>query len=183
MPLRPVSYADAHGDQTPFRLLGCLRCLLSRPRRRDPRPPTPSRRPETGESLWRTVHLLGPGPLGVPPSSLERLEGVPGSGQAGDRDRLAPPLVPPLLAPEVSWPPHETGRDPPPNPPDGPGEPNLGHSEDSRPEPTKLRSQSWATFLKNHAPDHRPDEPAELGNLVALPRLGGLHHRYSRRAA
>ncbi len=37
--------------------------------------------------------------------------------------------------------------------------------------------------LGKDAPDHRPNEPAELGNVVALPRLGGLHHRYSRRAA
>ena len=33
------------------------------------------------------------------------------------------------------------------------------------------------------APEHRPVEPPELGNVVALPRLGGLHHRYCRRAA
>jgi transposase InsO family protein len=37
--------------------------------------------------------------------------------------------------------------------------------------------------LGNDAPDRRPNEPPELGNVVALPRLGGLHHRYSRRAA
>jgi V8-like Glu-specific endopeptidase len=37
--------------------------------------------------------------------------------------------------------------------------------------------------LGKDAPDHRPIEPANLGNVVALPRLGGLHHRYSRRAA
>jgi hypothetical protein len=105
-----------------------------------------------------------------------------------------------------------------------------------RPEPTKPRSQTWASFLKNHArdivavdmfvvptirfqvlyifiilgrhaqrllaeffawynqdrvhlalakdaPDHRSVEPPELGKVVSLPRLGGLHHRYSRRAA
>jgi hypothetical protein len=37
--------------------------------------------------------------------------------------------------------------------------------------------------LGKDAPDHRPNEPAGLGKVVALPRLGGLHHRYSRRAA
>jgi putative transposase len=37
--------------------------------------------------------------------------------------------------------------------------------------------------LGKDAPDHRPTEPAELGRVVALPRLGGLHHRYCRRAA
>jgi transposase InsO family protein len=37
--------------------------------------------------------------------------------------------------------------------------------------------------LGKDAPDHRAIEPPELGKVVVLPRLGGLHHRYSRRAA
>ena len=37
--------------------------------------------------------------------------------------------------------------------------------------------------LGKDAPDHRPVEPPELGKVVALPRVGGLHHRYFRRAA
>ena len=37
--------------------------------------------------------------------------------------------------------------------------------------------------LGKDAPDHRSVEPPELGKVVAFPRLGGLHHRYSRRAA
>jgi putative transposase len=37
--------------------------------------------------------------------------------------------------------------------------------------------------LGKDAPDHRPLEPPELGKVVGLPRLGGLHHRYCRRAA
>ncbi len=37
--------------------------------------------------------------------------------------------------------------------------------------------------LAKDAPDYRPVEPPELGKVVSLPRLGGLHHRYSRRAA
>ena len=37
--------------------------------------------------------------------------------------------------------------------------------------------------LGKDAPDHRPMELPELGKVVALPRLGGLHHRYCRRAA
>jgi transposase InsO family protein len=36
--------------------------------------------------------------------------------------------------------------------------------------------------LGNEAPDHRAIEPPDLGGVVVLPRLGGLHHRYSRRA-
>jgi transposase InsO family protein len=37
--------------------------------------------------------------------------------------------------------------------------------------------------LGKDAPDHRPVEPRELGKVVSLSCLGGLHHRYSRRAA
>jgi len=37
--------------------------------------------------------------------------------------------------------------------------------------------------LGKDAPDHRNVEPPDRGKVVALPRLGGLHHRYCRRAA
>jgi len=37
--------------------------------------------------------------------------------------------------------------------------------------------------LGKDAPDYRTVEPPEFGKVVSLPRLGGLHHRYSRRAA
>jgi len=37
--------------------------------------------------------------------------------------------------------------------------------------------------LGKDAPLHRPVEGPGLGKVVALPRLGGLHHRYCRRAA
>jgi transposase InsO family protein len=37
--------------------------------------------------------------------------------------------------------------------------------------------------LAKDAPDHRPVEPPEIGTVVVFPRLGGLHHRYARRAA
>jgi hypothetical protein len=32
-------------------------------------------------------------------------------------------------------------------------------------------------------PEHRPIQPPELDTVIALPQLGGLHHRYERRAA
>jgi putative transposase len=37
--------------------------------------------------------------------------------------------------------------------------------------------------LAKDAPDGRPVEAPEMGGIVSLPRLGGLHHRYFRRAA
>jgi putative transposase len=37
--------------------------------------------------------------------------------------------------------------------------------------------------LQKDAPDGRPIERAEVGRVVALPEVGGLHHRYVRQAA
>src|SRR2546421_903554 len=37
--------------------------------------------------------------------------------------------------------------------------------------------------LEKDAPEPRAVEPPELGRVVALPHVGGLHHRYVRRAA
>jgi hypothetical protein len=76
----------------------------------------------------------------------------------------------------------------------------------------KPPSQTWRTFLRNHigqivaadffddalsfvlqslthlslnkdTPIHRPIAPPGDGRVVAIPQLGGLHHRYERRAA
>lgn len=49
--------------------------------------------------------------------------------------------------------------------------------------------QAWYNEERPHlalakdAPDHRPVETPAMGAVVSLPRLGGLHHRYARRAA
>ena len=37
--------------------------------------------------------------------------------------------------------------------------------------------------LEKDSPEPRPIEPPELGEVVELPLVGGLHHRYTRRAA
>ncbi len=37
--------------------------------------------------------------------------------------------------------------------------------------------------LDKDAPDARPIEPAVAGRIMQLPEVGGLHHRYIRRAA
>jgi hypothetical protein len=37
--------------------------------------------------------------------------------------------------------------------------------------------------LDKDAPDRRPIEPAELGPVIPIPEVGGLHHRSVRRAA
>ena len=37
--------------------------------------------------------------------------------------------------------------------------------------------------LEQDCPEPRAVEPPEAGKVIALPRVGGLHHRYTRRAA
>jgi transposase InsO family protein len=37
--------------------------------------------------------------------------------------------------------------------------------------------------LRKDAPDTRPVHPTTLGRVIAIPQVGGLHHRYERRAA
>jgi putative transposase len=44
------------------------------------------------------------------------------------------------------------------------------------------RSRAHLSLGKD-SPESRPVQPPELGQVVALPQVGGLHHRYERRAA
>src|SRR5215472_8350481 len=44
------------------------------------------------------------------------------------------------------------------------------------------RSRTHLSLGKD-SPDPRPIQPAGMGPVVALPQVGGLHHRYERRAA
>jgi hypothetical protein len=37
--------------------------------------------------------------------------------------------------------------------------------------------------LSKDSPVPRPVQPIELGSIITIPQLGGLHHRYERRAA
>ncbi len=37
--------------------------------------------------------------------------------------------------------------------------------------------------LEKDAPDSRPVEPLEMGKVITIPKVGGLHHRYTRLAA
>ena len=37
--------------------------------------------------------------------------------------------------------------------------------------------------LEKDTPVHRPVQPASMGRVVAIPQVGGLHHRYERHAA
>jgi hypothetical protein len=58
-------------------------------------------------------------------------------------------------------------------------------------------SQAWRAFLENHVkmlvsvdlalqkdtPEPRTVQPPEAGPIISVPEIGGLHHRYERRAA
>jgi hypothetical protein len=37
--------------------------------------------------------------------------------------------------------------------------------------------------MEKDTPESRPAQPPEAGRVVAVPQVGGLHHRYERRAA
>jgi hypothetical protein len=37
--------------------------------------------------------------------------------------------------------------------------------------------------LEKDSPEPRKVHPPELGRVIAIPQVGGLHHRYERRAA
>ena len=60
----------------------------------------------------------------------------------------------------------------------------------------RLRSLGWqeieivdedlgrsAAALDKDTPESRPIEPPEAGPVIAIPQVGGLHHRYTRIAA
>ena len=46
-----------------------------------------------------------------------------------------------------------------------------------------LSANETASFLDKDAPESRPIRRPELGPVVAMSQLDGLHHRYERRAA
>ena len=44
------------------------------------------------------------------------------------------------------------------------------------------RCRTYLSLAKD-SPEPRSVEPPEMGNVVELPLVGGLHHQYTRRAA
>jgi putative transposase len=44
------------------------------------------------------------------------------------------------------------------------------------------RNRPHLSFIKDR-PEPRPVQPPESGRIVSIPVLGGVHHRYERRAA
>jgi len=44
------------------------------------------------------------------------------------------------------------------------------------------RSRTHLSLAKD-CPDPRPIQPSSSGNVIAVPQVGGLHHRYERLAA
>jgi hypothetical protein len=59
--------------------------------------------------------------------------------------------------------------------------------QDAPPAPPDIRgllsSEPRSLGLEKDAPESRPIQPPESGRIVSIPVLGGLHHRYERRAA
>lgn len=45
----------------------------------------------------------------------------------------------------------------------------------------EIVTESETRSLDNDCPDPRGVEPPEMGDVVALAQVGGLHHRYTRR--
>jgi len=66
---------------------------------------------------------------------------------------------------------------------------NLGRLSSRTTSPTWLPSTSWSCPRRRSGSSScswswcTTSEPADLGDVVALPQVGGLHHRYTRRAA
>lgn len=169
MPFRPLSCPDAHGGQTALKT------------------PTPYRRQRDHEAHRRVARPAGRKRVPVghltqvpcprPGSSMRaRLLG-PSEGPRGPRDpqcgagatdeclRGAGDRHP---RPRVIRPPDRAERT-------------------ARPAPVgpvpRLVQQGQNAPAREGVPEHRPPEPPELGTVVALPQVGGLHPRYSRRAA
>jgi hypothetical protein len=55
-----------------------------------------------------------------------------------------------------------------------------------RPLAAYIRYDHWSRThlgLRQDTPNVRPIHPAAAGPIVAMPQVGGLHHRYERRVA
>jgi putative transposase len=56
----------------------------------------------------------------------------------------------------------------------------LRHLEASR---TYYHRSRIRLALEKDSPEHRPVQATDAGRIIAIPEVGGLHHRYERRAA
>jgi hypothetical protein len=60
---------------------------------------------------------------------------------------------------------------------------SVTFDESSRRTSRTLTATRTHLSLEKDAPDGRNIEPPSLGAVLSIPEVGGLHHRYSRRAA
>ena len=93
--------------------------------------------------------------VGLAMRRLERVAICLGDRQAGNGHRLAPERLLPFLDME----------------------------DPTRPSRTASSSKRGPLSLGKDALEPRPAQPPEAGRVVAVPRVGGLHRRYDRRAA
>jgi hypothetical protein len=56
------------------------------------------------------------------------------------------------------------------------------YGDPARSDLEKIQARTHLSLAKD-APDGRPIEPPGLGPIIPIPEVGGLHHRYVRRAA
>ena len=177
----------------------------------EPRASAATRRVE-GAPAAAAAHGDGPDVLGHAVEALEEPAEFAADGAARDRGRLAPAGVQALLGVEKSTP-TQSARDqdgaPRSDSVDQPRQSSLGCAEDSRGaaeagpdglagDGVEVHARAAAAAvagvahvfgtrthlsLAKDAPEPRSVQPPSQGSVVEVPRVGGLHHEYLRRAA
>jgi len=168
-----------------------------------PAPPdwsAPARPQATALDLWSSDSL------GLAVTPLVRLALDSGNRQTGDCDRLASQGFPALLELEQQASCDRAQIDSSgglrPDPNHVRGKSSVGSAPDSW-RTAQTRDQAFASHrrqilrsyfdyyqhsrthlsLAKDAPEPRPIQPPQAGDVIELPQVGGLHHRYERRAA